>query len=284
MKVFLTILFLIITGSLVNSDRTDDDVNACMIKMIKDKGLIDEDFPYRGQPRSCFLVQTILSSMEDGFYSRFDDKKEIKVNCVKSELKKNNFVILAMKKEVIESSQLLSRENINKMLEKNKNDMQKVLNNAAVACQSDPTWSGIFDEILGITNTSQVVLEQKYCLLKISIDKNLIKVGDFDINPHKIDTTNVDCSKILEDRKAEIDQTLRDEYEKKGLPNNSVECVIRNFRSSRFYDVTIAIECLEKNDFDPAVRAENKERLAPQLQSGISGLFSCFMLQSAFQF
>lgn len=275
MKIYLTISFLLITGSLVKSDSSDDDVHACMVKILKDKSLVDQDFPFRGHPRSCFLLQTIMSSIESGFYTKFDDKESINADCVKKELTKNNFVFLAMKKEAIESSQLLSREKIDKMIADNKKDMKKVLNDVAEACHSDPTWSGIFDEYLDIKNTSQVVLEQNYCSLKTSIDKNLLQIGNFEINPYKIDTTKVDCGKIIEGRKAEIDEKLKTEYKKKGLPDRSIECVIRSFRNSNFYDVTIAIECLEKNNIDSAVRAENKKRLSPQLESGINGLFSC---------
>ncbi|CAG9806659.1 unnamed protein product [Chironomus riparius] len=276
MKVFVTILFLVITGSFVKSDRAEDDSNACIVRMLQEKGLLDHDFPHDGQPRMCFLVQTVVTSLENGFYTKFDEKESIKADCVKTELKNNNFVYRAMKKEIIESSKMLSRDDINKMLNENKEDMKNVLNDAAKDCQSDPTWAGIFDEILDITNTSKTVVEQNYCSLKTSIDKKLINIGDFDINPHNIDTSKIDCDKIIEELKTEIDEKLRSEYNKKGLSRSSVECVINNFRNSRFYEISIAIGALEKNDIDSAVRAENKEKLTPQLQSGIAGLFSCF--------
>ena len=276
MKTFVTILILIITGSFVNSDSTDDDTNACMVKILMDKGLLNQDFPYIGHPRTCFLLQNILSSMEDGFYTKFDEKEAINADCAKEELKKNNFVFRAMKKEVIESSKLLSRDDINEMLSENKEDMKKILNDAAEACHSDPTWGGIFDEYLGITNSSQAVLENNYCSLKTSIDKKLINIGDFNINPYNIDTTKVDCDAIIESKIAEIDEKLKSEYKKKGLSGRSIDCVVKNFKKSGFYDVTIAIEGLEKNDIDSAVRAHNKDKLSPQLQSGILGLFSCF--------
>jgi hypothetical protein len=276
MKIFVTIVFLAITGSFVKSDRSDDDADACMIKILMDKGLLNRDFPYSGTPSSCYLMQTIISSLENGFYEKFDEKESIKADCVKQELKNNDFVYQVTKKEMIEKSKLISREEINQMLDENKKDIKKVLNDAAEDCDSDPTWAGIFDEYLDITNTSKPVVEQNYCSLKTSIDKNLIDIGDFNINPHNIDTSKVDCDAIIEDMKTESNEKIRSEYKKKGISNDKVECVMNSLKNSQFFDVLIAISGLEKNNIDPAVRAQNKEKLNSQLQSGFIGLFSCF--------
>lgn len=277
MKDIAIVLFLLVTISFVKCSGPEDEVHACMIKTLKEKRLLNSDFPYPQPPAMCFLIESVISTMEDGFYTKFDEKDTINADCVKKELKDHEFIYYVLKKEMIETSNQLLKENIYEMLNQNQNDIKKVLNEAAEACHSDSTWAGIFDELLDITNTSKPVLEQNYCYLKTSIDKNLIFIGNFDINPHKIDTSKVDCDAVIEGIKAEIDEKIRNEYQKKDIPNHQIDCVINSFKNSRFYDVTIALESLEKNKVDPIVRGKNKEKLTPQLQPGVIMLFSCFL-------
>jgi hypothetical protein len=98
----------------------------------------------------------------------------------------------------------LEKEEINKLLDINKEDIKRELNAAAEVCHIDPKWGGAFDEYLGISNTSQSVLEQNYCFLKTSIDNNLIDIKNIDVNPNNIDTSVINCEAIIESKNVEI--------------------------------------------------------------------------------
>jgi hypothetical protein len=277
MKIFVAVVFLAITGSFVNCDTLSDNVDACMIKFVMDKGLLSKDFPYAGTPRTCSLVQPVISAMEDKYYSSFDGKESIKADCVKQELKNNSFIYLLLKKEMVEKSKLLSREEINRMLDENKKNMKKVLNDAAEACHSNPTWEGIFDEYLDITNKSKSVAEKNYCSLKASIDHKFVDIGDININPQNIDTSKVDCNKIIEDSKADFYEQLRDENTQMGYENDKVDCIINSFKNSQFFEISLALNALESNPIDSAVRAQNKDKLNKKLRSAMFRTFSCFV-------
>lgn len=275
MNLFIGVLSFLVIISHVNSDSADEEAQACMIQKLKQKELLNEDFPYPRQPTRCFLVATIINTMEDGFYTKLDNQEGINADCVKNELKEKNLIYYVIKKEVIERSKNIPNEEVKNILNVNKEAMKGILNNIAKDCNSDDKWAGIFDDVLDIKNTSHAALESNYCLLKTSIDKNLINIENINVNPFNIDTSNVDCNAIVENRNADIVNQLTSKYNELGLPKNKVDCIIMNLKSSNFFDTTIALETLEKLDIEPSVRARSKEKLSSSIQAGIRGIFTC---------
>ena len=111
--------------------------------------------------------------------------------------------------------------------------------------------------------------------MKTSIDKDLINIENIDVNPDNIDTSNVDCNTIFENRKTDIVRELRIKYNELGMFNNQINCIINLLTNSDFFDTSIALETLEKIDIEPSVRAKNKEKLSRSIQAGIRGIFTC---------
>ncbi|CAG9798992.1 unnamed protein product [Chironomus riparius] len=277
MKFAVGFLSLIVIIFQVKCVSAEDESQACMIKILKEKELLNEDFSYPRQPTRCFLAAIIITAMEDGFYSKFDNEEGINADCVKSELKKKNLVYHLIKKDIIESSKTLSEEEIKSLLNENKETMKSILNSAAKACKSDDKWGGIFDDVLDIKNTTHAALESNYCCLKTSIDKNLIKIENIDVNPYNFDTSNVDCNAIIENKKNDIVRKFRAKYNESGLSQNKINCIVNNLNESNFFDTTIALKTLEKIDLEPFVRAENKRKLSNKIEAGITGIFSCMI-------
>lgn len=277
MKNLIKLLLLTVTVKLVASESPNEMAQACIANQLIEKNILDPDFPLSVQPVGCGLVSIVISSMENGFYTKFDNVDSINAPCVKNELKERNFMDYIMKKEVVEMSKKLPFDQIRVMLNKNKEDLKNVLNGAAMACNSDLAWGGIFDDILGLKNTSHAVLERDYCYLKISLDENLVDLGDIDRNPGNLDTSTIDCDKVVSNRKAEIESQLRKKYSEMGISGNKADCVLDKLNERKFVDTTIALETLERLDLDPSVRARNKNKLSESLQAGIMGIINCLM-------
>ena len=73
MKFTVGIWSLLVIILQIRCDSAEEESDACMIKMLKQKELLNEDFPYPRQPTRCFLLATIITIMKNGFYSKFDD-------------------------------------------------------------------------------------------------------------------------------------------------------------------------------------------------------------------
>ena len=159
MKLVVGILVIFAIISQMKCNSAEEESEACMIKLLKEKGLLNSDFPNSNHIARCFLMSSIISSLESGFYLKFDDKEGIDADCVKNELKVKKFIYYVIKMEIIEKSKNMPEEDIKKTLNENKQEMKNILNEAATTCNSDPKRGGIFDDVLDIKNTSQAGLE-----------------------------------------------------------------------------------------------------------------------------
>lgn len=275
-NIIVVVVFLLFTISKTQAESASDKGHACIIQDLQRKGLLEEDFPSPANTVGCHLAASVMSSLEDAFYGTLDDKESIKADCVKPKLKQYNLFDYAMKKEIVEMSRQIPKEKADEFLKSAKNGMKEALDKSAKDCDSDPTWAGIYDEILGIKNTTLVVLQKNYCMLKNSIDKNLLKVGEIEMNPENIDIDNLDCDELIQNHVDKLTNEMRKKYEEKGMRGAQVDCVIDTFKTGNAFDIIIALEVIEKLDISPGLRRENKEELTPGLEKIIRNLFSCF--------
>lgn len=250
--------------------------HGCLAQYLQQNGILETDFP--SEPAAnCFLISTIISTFEDAIYKKFNDKEGINADCVKTELKSKKFFDHALKKEVIEMSKLIDDEKADAMLKKTKIDMKDILENVAVDCKSDPKWAGIFDDVLGVKNTSLAVLEQDYCYLKNSLDKNLIKIQNIDRNPDNIDTSMVDCDALVKSKIDLLKDDMKKKYEEQGLGGPQIECTISKLTEGNFPHTMIAIGVLEKLNLPRDVLQKNKEDLSASMQHAMLGVFRCVL-------
>jgi DNA-binding protein H-NS len=275
MKLIVKVLFLISAICLVQGQRSGDTGRACMALTLKQKGMLESDFPSANVDSSqCLFLTIIMKSLVNQFYEKFDTEVSINADCAKEKLDEKDFLSYLMKKDVIEMSTELSQEKIIEMSTKNKNDMRRVLDETATECDSDKTWAGIFDDVLGIKNTTQAVLEEDYCVLSHLLDNNVITLDNFDRNPEKIDTSNLDCKTIVENKLKKLKADVKKAYEEKGLRGPKIECLVNKFTDSHL-NIMLGMKELEKLDITPAQRAQNKGRLEESLQGFLQTIFAC---------
>lgn len=260
------VILLLCAALKSQAQMATENMHTCMIHDLKQKGLLEEDFPFPGSPTGCFLLSTFLSITEDLITNQFDKHESINADCVKPKFRQYKLYDYLMMNEVVEKSKQISKEKADELMKVARKEIKDVIDKAAEDCNSDPTWAGLMDNVLGIKNTTLIVLQQDYCFLKNSIDKKLINVGEVKMNPENIDIHNLNCDEFIQNHMNEVIRNLRKVFEEKALRTDQIDVLINILKTGNFFDVQIAIVVIEKLDISLELLRENKQGLARILE------------------
>jgi hypothetical protein len=178
----------IITLALFGFDEAAqlEEGNACIIQHLKNRKKLSQDFPYDTQPDSvkCRLVMPlILKHLEDALHQKLSENEDIKVDCIMSHLKNVSALDYMLMREIIPMSRSLENSEITQKTRNTTKILRRILINGANKCGSDRSYSGLFDDILGLQNMSLAVLQHNYCFTKYAIENKLIEVKHINLNP-----------------------------------------------------------------------------------------------------
>ena len=135
------------------------------------------------------------------------------------------------------------------MLNENNEQMRIKLMEVARECNEDEKiWAKIADVILGTD------FEKNYCSLKASIEKNLINAENINVNPLNVDTSDDECSTIMNSIMSEYEEQVRNKYKQDGKTNSQIDCVMNLYKNAQHFDFLIAKDSLEKNQMDVSIR------------------------------
>lgn len=252
--------------------------NACVVHYLKEKGRLDENFPYPAnvEHSKCRLVMPIIMrAFEGALCAKLSEKETIKADCVIREIKEAGALEYMLMQEVIVMTRGLEEEVMKQKLEELKEKLRVSFESAAENCESDPTYGGLFDDVLEIRNESLAVLRQNFCFTKFVIESKLIDVEDVDINPKKIVTSNIDCTTMIKNNRIERENKLMETLENRKLPKEQIQCIMDKFQIERAFDSNLALEVIDQIDVTLEVRRINRENIAKRLENFIKGIFLC---------
>ncbi|KAG5675510.1 hypothetical protein PVAND_005406 [Polypedilum vanderplanki] len=277
MEFITKVFFLICAINFANGDDSADSACDCMAKKLKQKGFLDNDFPHgETNPLVCFILQKVLEAFKNKIYERFEAKETINANCAKSKLMEKSFIDLMMKKEVIEMSTKLQPEKAKQLLENNRNDMKRILNEVAEECESDKTWAGAFDDVLGNTNSTLSVLEQNYCVLNYLLDNEIIEVENANRNPENIDISNINCDVIMNNYFTKLQNDVKEKYSTSSEDEGELECIQQKMNKKNLTTI-LAVNEIEKLDIPLDEKRRNKAKLEKLTQKYVKDIFSCVL-------
>lgn len=259
---------------------TLDVGNACMGLYLKDKKLIPEEFPIppvlQDEERCKVIMAVILKSLEKALCVKITEKKSVKAECVMDWLQKQNVLDYLLNHEFITMSRALPEEEAQEYLEDIKENLRTAFETAARECDSDPTYGGVFDDVLEIRNESLAVLRQNYCFTKFVIETKLIDVRNVDLNPKKISTSNINCQEMIKANRIERQTRMVDNLAVHNLSEDQIQCVKDKYQIERAFDSNLALEVITNLDVSLEEKRTNKEKLALRLESFIKSMFVCF--------
>lgn len=252
--------------------------NACVVQYLKDKGRLEDDFPAPAsiEVAKCRLVMPIIiKAFEGALCAKLTEKESIKADCVMKEIKHGGALEFMLMQEVVVMTAGLDEDDSRQKLEDIKENLRLIFESAAKICDSDPTYAGLFDDVLEIKNESMAVLRQNYCFTKFVIESKLIDVTDVDVNPKKIVTSNIDCTALIKSNRIERERKLLDTLKSKNLSREQTQCIRDKFQIERAFDSNLALEVIDQLDVSLEVRRINRENIAKQLENFIKSVFNC---------
>lgn len=255
-----------------------DAGNSCVVQYLKDKNRLEDDFPAPAEIETskCRLVMPIImSAFEMALCSKLSEEKSIKADCVMDVIKGAGAFEYMLKQEVVLMSKGLKEEDSKRRLEEVKEKLRNIFENASTICDSDPTYAGLFDDILDIRNESLAVLRQNYCFTKFVVESKLIDVENVDFNPKKIATSDIDCTTLIKSNRIEREKKLLDTLKARNLTQEQIQCSMDKFQIHRAFDSNLAIEVIDQLDLTIEVKRRNRENIAKNLEIFVKSIFLC---------
>jgi hypothetical protein len=252
--------------------------NACVAQYLKEKNKLDVDFPIPASldySKCRLIMPIIMAAFESALCKKLSEEESIKEECVMREIKRADALEFMLMQEVIVMTKELEEEKMKAKLEEVKEELRNIFEFAAKNCDSDPTYAGLFDDILEIRNESLAVLRQNYCFTKFAIESKLIDVKDIDMNPKKIVTSTIDCKTLIKKNRIEREKKLLVTLKNRNYSEEQVQCVMDKFQIERAFDSNLALEVIDQLDVTLEVRRINRENIAKRFESFVRGLFIC---------
>lgn len=268
MKFILTLIALILIEfsaalPLSKSKKGQD----CLIKYLKEKGMLEEEFLTTNSLSGCDLAtRLVIPEMINLHLAKLSEAGIINADCVAMELRKSGIYDFMLKENVIESTNLLDLDEITRRLRDVRITIKDILDNASTNCDSDHTFAGLYNNYLGIKNETLVVLQNNYCYAKFAVDEKLIEIGDLNINPGNINIAAVNCNQIVSEQKTIIIATIIEKYNKKNVPQHQIDCVLNAFSEGKAVEKSIALEVLEELKISLEMKKRNREKLTCEME------------------
>lgn len=272
---FSTIIFTI--AVFVDATHLEEG-NSCIIQYLKSKKKLSDEFPYDVQPDSVkcrLIIPSILRQLEVAIYSKLSEKADIKVDCILAHLKNTSGLDYMLMREVVPMTKKLDNSEIT---QKNRNAtkvLRRILINGANKCQSDKSYSGLFDDILGLQNLSLPVLQHNYCFTKYAIENKLVEVKHVNINPRRISIANVNCEEMIDALQSSKERQLLNRLNQKKFTSDHIQCIMDKYRSLKAFDSNIALEVVDFLHVSYEEKRDNRERIANQLEAYIKSVYNC---------
>ncbi|CAG9798993.1 unnamed protein product [Chironomus riparius] len=272
----LTIITLVLFG--FDEAAQLEEGNACIIQYLKNKQRLSQDFPYDTQPDTvkCRLVMPlILKHLETALIQKLSEKEDIKVDCIMAHLKNVSALDYMLMREIIPMSRNLENSEITQKTRNTTKALRRILINGATKCGSDKSYSGLFDDILGLQNMSIAVLQHNYCFSKYAVENKLIEVKHINLNPRRIPTTNLNCEEMIDIQQITKERQLLSKLNDKKLSREEVQCIMDKYRSEKAFDSNVALEVVDFLHISYEEKRANRERIANSLEKYIKSVFTC---------
>lgn len=250
-----------------------DDGEACLVQYLQGKGKLDSNFISAEKPSpNCFLVMPLTKMVvRKTFTDRIEKEIPDHSECLISKFDGQETLDLLIKISVIQSSSDEYAE-----LELTRNALHEDLKNIMSHCESnDETFVIIFNDYLGNKNGTLEVLQQDYCMSKYVADNKFLNLNNIDLNPSRVDITDLDCNQIVEKQRLDAEKELTDKIAT--IPNGQriSKCVVDAYKNGEIFDAGIALKVLYTLDVPKELKESEKVRWTQKLSDFGFATFTC---------
>ncbi|CRL02762.1 CLUMA_CG016116, isoform A [Clunio marinus] len=207
------------------------------------------------------LLPLVYANHSEKLCLRLWETKNVKADCVFERMKNSGFIDLELKFEIYTNSNHLSNINRRKRISEVMREQREILINTAKTCKSDPTYGGLFDEILGI-NSSIIFMQENNCLLKYVIENKFLYVHSVNTNLKNIDTSKVECSTFILKRQNETEEKLLEAFRKRQYSSEAIVCLLQKYHDEKIFGWNVAKSFLFKLNISDSARKSEDWRIS----------------------
>jgi hypothetical protein len=250
MKILGLIIMPFIIGMCDTSDRklSEDRNYACIIRFLQIKGKLSENFLKVTAPSDIcrILLPLVYANQSEKLGMKIYESKNSKAACVFEKLKDSEFIDLELTHEVFLASNMTNKNAMRKKLWEIMRDQRLILERISYECQSDSTFNGVFDEILGI-NSSLAVLEQNYCLVLYSVENGFLHIPKSSINGTNVTKAEaLDCLRAIRKVRSEKQKALHEAFKRRKYSAEAITCLLDKYHDERIFGWNLAKDVVNK--------------------------------------
>jgi hypothetical protein len=238
---------------------------------------LDADFPSEkvGGFLCSLTMNAVVSSIRENFEGELSKNEALKADCVMKNFKEEGVIDDMILRDVVLTSNRLSDEKREEKFKAAQDKLKKKFEDAAKKCESDPSYAGLFDEILQIKNESLAVLTENYCTTTFVNESGLINLEDVDANPNNIGTTNINCDEIILNLRQQHEADVRKELKSENL-GSKIDCIIQKQKDTKVFELVTALKVNNRVDNSLQHKKENVETLTNKIRNYGSAVVSCY--------
>lgn len=280
MKFVIYCVVLSVTLSYVYAAKVLDEGEACLVQYLKGKAKLSSSFPSTLQPSSrCRLAIPItLQTVREIIVDQVKEKTSGDSECLITEFDNQDTLDDVLKISLIQESKILSENEKKNQLATSRDELKQDLRKIAIQCHTDDTaFISVFNEYLGIKNETLEVFQFEYCISKYVADNSLLAMDNIDLNPHNIDTKNINCDNLIERERNKVANDMREKLASTPNPEQIFECVMVAFNNDKIFDYGLAMRVLYILDFPRETKESEKTRITQKIASFALSTFTCVL-------
>lgn len=251
----------------------------CLAAYAKTKGITDPAFEmvdYDSSKEECVMMRhKFISDIRKEIRSKINEAEILPKysGCIYEKLTGSESFVGSMIKaaslEYSGSSQETGRLN-------NTVDMVlEYIKATVVTCKGETDLAGEFDMLFEKKiEKNDATRAEEYCIKKYLIKNNLIdtELYNIDPNPHKINTTGLNCEAMIRKSNDEIYEELGFVY-LETINGEKVECALEKFRQADYFDLMMKITALTTVNITPEQKLNERDnfvRILSRISENIS--------------
>lgn len=271
----LPIFYLVIYAEILYVSTAADtfyDGEACLIQYLQKKGLLDKSFKSLQKPSpNCVLVMPLTKIvLRKTFTERIEKDLPDYADCLILNFDDQQTLDLVIKISVIlETNAKTGLESTRQAL---RDDLKKIM----AQCETnDERFISTFNDYLENKNVTLEEVQQVYCMSKYVADNKVLDLTNVELNPGQIETSNLDCNRMIERFRNESERELHDKILSMRQGQKILDCVMEAYKSGGIFDAGIALKVLYSLDVPKDVNDSERAKLTEKLSGFALTTYTC---------
>ena len=261
------------------------DHTSCYIKHLKAVGLLDDDSSEYDEllaDENVCNIDKLKQNIyrESAMHIRQNTEFGSSTKCILDVLRANRWVDYVMLQKVYSIMDANERNPKQSGIER---FVEKTAENAFLFCFVEKEFGELFDDnIKKDDNTSEETDPvEDYCETKYVVDNELIDTVGHDvvINRKNIDTSDLNCDKILQRVFSELEEdfikTLKDEHDDFDFNEHEVQCTLEKYRTRNFGQKLMRLGVLKDLNISEREKADERKSFIYAMYEIIQNIKEC---------